>query len=270
VLNFVLGLLSGILVTLTAGNPRVRFIVERKIRRILGRPLVEASLSMFEVACKGGMLLLHCIELRNAMWATPLIPKIYFVSYGPWSYDSHAYKPFIYFRYHGMFDNRTDITPAQLLTEYSGNIIPYVPDNAGLNINISREVSRRVVVVCEAIDNLRKRSHGKALNHVRIVGKLHAAVTNPMPTVSPGASWTLEIISEEFGFVDGISVGIPSNLKNVRPMGDSMDVISTKERPLCLLDISSSRLTWPLRLVIEDGRYKRPRPLVAGKRPLRS
>lgn len=268
-LNFVLGLLGGILVTLTAGNPRVRFIVERKIRRILRRSLVNASLSMFEVYCKGGdKLFLHCIELRNAMWLTPIIPKIYFLSYGPWSYDSHAYKPFIYFRYHGMFDDRTDVTPAQLLTEYGGNIIPYVPDDPRLNINISREVSRRVVVICETIDNLRKRSHGKPLNHVRIVGKLHAAVTNPMPTMSPGASWNLQIISEEFGFVDGISVGIPSNLKNLRPMGDSLDAIRTKERPLCLLDISSSMLTWPLRLEIEDGRYERP--LVTGKRPLGS
>jgi hypothetical protein len=265
-INFILGLLSGILATLLAGNPRVRFSIERRIRRILRRPLVKATLSTFDISCKGGMLLLHCIKLRNNMWATPLIPKIYFISYGPWACDSHAYKPFIYFRYHGGFGFQTDVTPTQLLTEYGSNITPYVPDNPSLTISISREVPRQVVVVCEAINNLNKRSHGKPLNHVRIVGNLHAAVANPMPMVLPGVSWNLRIISEEFGLVDNIQVGIPQNLKKMRPLGESIDVIGTKERPLCLLDIlrSAKSLTWPLRLEIQDGRFKRP--LVVGKR----
>jgi hypothetical protein len=200
------------------------------------------------------------------MWFTPLIPQVYFLSYGPWSFDSHAYKPFIYFRYHGLFDVRTDVTATQLLAEYGSNIIPHIPDNPGLSINISREVPRQVVVICESIDNLRQRSHGKAINHVRIVGKLHAAVANPMPTMSPGASWNLQIISEEFGLVDNIWVGIPSNLKKLKPFGNSRDAIGAKERPLCLLDISRSglTLTWPLRLEIQDSRFTKP--LTVGKR----
>jgi hypothetical protein len=266
VLNFFLGLLSGILATLIAGNHRVRFSVERKIRTIFKSPLVKVALSMFEVHCKGGMLLLHCMELRSAMWFTPLIPQVYFLSYGPWSYDSHAYKPFVYFRYHGLFDVRTDVTPSQLLAEYGSNIIPHIPDEPRLSINISREVPRQVVVICESIDNLRQRSHGKTLNHVRIVGKLHAAVANPMPMMSPGASWNLMMISEEFGLVDNIRVGIPSNLKKLRPFGDSVYAIGIKERPPCLLDIARSgmTLTWPLRLEIQDRRFKKP--LTVGKR----
>jgi hypothetical protein len=268
VLNFFLGLLSGILATLIADNHRVRFTVERKIRSILRTPLVKASLSMFEIQCKGGVLLLHCIELKSAMWFTPLIPQVYFLSYGPWSYDSHAYKPFIYFRYHGLFDIRTDVTPTQLLAEYGSNIIPYLPDNFGLCINLSRAVPKQVVVICESIENLRQRSHGKALNHVRIVGKLHAAVANPMPMMSPGASWNIKIISEEFGVVDNIWISIPPDLKKLKPLGESRDAYSTKERPLCLLDISRSGypLTWPLRFEIQDSRFKKP--LVKGKQPL--
>lgn len=74
------------------------------------------------------------------------------------------------------------------------------------------------------------------------------------------------MISEEFGLVDNIWVGIPSNLKKLKPFGDSRDAIGAKERPLCLLDISRSgmTLTWPLRLEIQDGRFKKP--LVVGKR----
>lgn|GEM_PF-3190514 len=259
-LNFFLGLISGILATLIAGNPRVRFTVERKIRSVLKKPLVKASLSMFEIQCKGGILLLHCIELKNAMWLIPLIPQVYLLSYGPWSYDSHAYKPFIYFRYHGLFYARTDVTPTQLLSEYGNNIIPHIPDDPTRSVNISREVPKQVVIICESIENLKQRSHGKALNHVRIVGNLHAAVANPMPMVSPGAGWNLTIISEEFGFVDNICVSIPSNLKKLKPLGDSINAIGIKERPLCLLDISKSgmRLAWPLRLEIQDSRFKKP------------
>ena len=256
-LNFLLGLLSGILATLIAGNPHLRFRVEKSVRRILRKPLVSASLRTFPIYCKDGILFLHCIELRNSMWLTSVIPKVYFLSYGPFAYDSHAYKPFIYFQSRGLSTVQLDVTPTQLLQEYSDNVIPYAPDNPSLSMNISKYVPRRVVVVCEPID-LSGCNQDEALNSVKIVGKLHAAVANPMPTVFPGATWDMTLISEEFGFVDSIDVGVPANLEEKEPLGDSIKVLEMEERPPCLMDVSLDNLTWPLRLQIKDSRFTTP------------
>ncbi len=255
--NFFLGLLSGILATLIAGNPHLRFRMEKSIRRILRKPLVSALLRTFPIYCKDGILFLHCIELKNDMWLTSVIPKTYFLSYGPWTYDSHAYKPFIYFRSHGLSQSQPDVSPNQLLQEYSDNVIPYAPDNPSLSMNISKSLPLRVVVICEPV-NLCKRDQNEALNHVKIVGKLHAGVANPMPVVPPGATWGMNIISEEFGFVDNINVEVPANLEEQEPLGDSNDVLQMRERPPCLMDVGLYNLTWPLRLEIKDSRFKTP------------
>jgi hypothetical protein len=256
-LNFLLGLLSGILATLIAGNPYLRFRMEKSIRRTLRKPLVSASLRTFPIYCKGGILFLHCIELKNAMWLTSVIPKVYFLSYGPWAYDSHAYKPFIYFRSRGLSTVQLDVTPTQLFQEYSDNVIPYTPDNPSLSMNISKSVPLRVVVICELIEWV-NRNEEEALNHIKIVGKLHAGVANPMPVVSPGAKWGMTIISEDFGIADNINVGVPANLEEQEPLGDSSYVLQMKERPPCLMDVSYHNLTWPLRLEIKDNRFKTP------------
>ena len=51
-LNFLLGLLSGILATLIAGNPQIRFQCEKFVRKVLKKPLVNATLRTFRIFAK--------------------------------------------------------------------------------------------------------------------------------------------------------------------------------------------------------------------------
>lgn len=249
--SFLIGLLSGVVATLIAGNPHVRFHIEKVIRKILKKPLVSVWLTSFTNFCEGGLFLIHCIELRNCMWLTPKIPRVYFLSRGTFAYDAHAYKPFIYFRSHGLSEVRLNSTPAQLLEEYSSKVIPYAPDNPSLGINISRGVPTRVAVICESI-SLDKRSEGRPLNHLKIVGELYAAVANPMLKVFSSAWWNTSIISEDFGFIDNLIITIPEDLKEREPLGDTVDVFQMEERPACLSDIDYCGFTWPLRFSVNN------------------
>ncbi len=259
VLNFILGLLSGILATLIAGNPSVRFHVEKFIRNRLRKPLVSALLRTFPIDCKDGILLLHCIELKNNMWLTYKIPSVYFLSYGTFASDSRAYKPFVYFRAHSFAGYQMDMTLNQMLKEYSDNVVPYAPDNPSLSMDISKIVPKRIVAIVEPVNLEEELKKGIPLNHLKKVGELHLGVGNPMPVISPGATWNMNIISEEFGFIDSIVMGIPENLAEQKPLGDSVEVSQMKERPPCLVDVSvDSNLTWPLRLEIIDSRFKTP------------
>lgn len=248
---FVLGLSSGVVATLIADNPQVRFHVEKALRKIAGRPLVSVSLSSFTNFCKNGLLLIHCIELKNCMWLTTAIPRVYFLSRGTFAYDAHAYKPFIYFRSHGLSGNKTDFTPNEVLKEYSNKIVAYEPDNPLLGMSISKAVPTRVVVICEAI-HLDEQTQRQPMNHLKMVGELHAAVANPMPLVSPGAWWDMRLISEDFGFIDNLHIMIPKDLAEREPLGDSVDVFKMPERPPCLIDIDYAGFTWPLRFTVND------------------
>lgn len=253
--SFFLGLLSGILATLIAGNPHVRFHFEKAFRKLLRKSIISISLTSFTNFCNGGIFLIHCIEIKNNMWLTPKIPRVYFLSRGTFAYDAHAYKPFIYFRSHGLSEDRLSFTPVQLLEEYNNQIVPYAPDNPTLSMDISRTVSKRVAVICELID-LDKRKEQKPMNHLKIIGKLHAAVANPMPTVTPSAWWRMSIISEDFGFIDSLLITIPEDLEKREPLGDTVDVMNMTERPACLMDIDYCGFTWPLRFKVNNRELK--------------
>lgn len=257
-LSFFIGLLSGIFATLIAGNPQFRFHLEKFIRHLVKKPLVNATLQTFRIFCKDGFVLLHCIVLKNSMWMTPKIPRCYFLSYGTFDRDSRAYKPFMYFRTHGMSDIRTDVTTYQLLKEFNSNVVPYAPDNPDLAVDISKSVPRRVVAIVEIVDIEDGQKEIILLNHLKKVGELHIGIDNPMPQVTPGTWWDISVISEDFGSVEKIALVIPSKLAEKEPLGDSIDVYKMKERPACLIDVSLDSLTWPLRLEIRDKRFRIP------------
>lgn len=257
--SFLIGLLSGVAATLIAGHPYVRFRIEKAIRTRLGKPAISVSLRTFVDFCKNGMLLLHCIVLKNNLWFTPTIPKVYFLTEGRFAYDSRCYKPCMYFREHGLKPIRQDVTTKQALQEYGDKIMAYTPGNLALTLNIDKTVPKNIVVICESIDstNINK---SMALDEQSIVGKLHAAVANPMPTISPGARLYMRIISEEFGLIDAINFEVPKNLEELEHLGDWNEVLRMRDRPLCLLDVCEYLLlTWPLRLEIKDDRFRMTR-----------
>ena len=97
--GFLVGLSSGIIATLIADNPRVRFLIEKALRKLIGKHSIALKLISFTNICSdGGMFMTHCIEIANNMWLTPEIPRVYVLSKGGFADNAHAYKPFIYFR----------------------------------------------------------------------------------------------------------------------------------------------------------------------------
>jgi hypothetical protein len=259
--GILIGLVTGIIATLIADNPHVRFNLERLFRQLIGRPLISATLSGFTNFCNDGIFLIYCIELKNKMWLTSQIPKIYLLSMGDIEYDSRAYKPFIYFRSHGMSIHRLNQSMEQLLEEYGSKIISYTPDNPNLGLALSRIIPYRVVVLCELIklDILKKdktKEHAlKAavpLNSMKVVGDLRLPVADPMPKTYPGASWNTSVISEDFGLIDSFNISIPQDLEEQQPLGDTWKVFMMKNRAPCLLDLGPEMLlTWPLRFHVD-------------------
>lgn len=262
--GFIIGLISGILATLIAGNAHIRFHFEKILRSLLGKSSISIRLVSFTNYCENGLFLIHCIELKNNLWLTTNIPRVYFLSRGTFAYDAHAYKPFVYFRSRGISDDRLDYKPAQLLNEYGNNIVPYSPDNPSLGLNISRSASVRVVVVCEPID-LNKRHEQTPMNHLKIVGQLYAAVANPMLKVSPGSWWDMSIISEDFGHIDRLHINIPEDLENKEPLGDSKVALEMSERPACLMDLQHVGYTWPLRFSVNNSEIVVKQKVVKGR-----
>lgn len=251
-LGILVGLLTGIVATLVADNPHIRFHLEKYVRNLVGKPLTSAKITSFTNYCQDGMFLIYCIELTNRMWLTPQIPKVYMLSEGAIAYDSHAYKPFIYFRSRGISGNKLNYTTQQLLDEYSSKITPYSPDSPSLSLTLSRRMPYRVVFLCELV-NSENAKPGVALNSLKVVGDLYAAVANPMPKTMPGAWWNMRIISEDFGLIDVFNIKIPEDLKEREPLGDSIRALNMKNRPPCLLDLNyDNSLTWPLRFVVND------------------
>ena len=267
-LGILIGLLTGIVATLIADNPHVRFHLEKIFRKLIGKPLISATLSGFTNYCSDGMFLIYCIELKNKMWLTSQIPRVYLLSEGAIDYDSRAYKPFIYFRSRGISGDKLSHTLEQLLEEYGSKILPYTPDNPSLGLTLSRRMPYRVVVLCELVkeDKLpvlemakkddTKENRSKVigpLNSVEVVGELRLPVANPMPITFPGAWWIMRIISEDFGLIDVFNIKIHEDLKEKEPLGDSVDALKMNNRPPCLLDLNyDNNLTWPLRFVIND------------------
>lgn len=265
--SILIGLATGIMATLIADNPQVRFHLEKFSRKLIRKPLISATLSGFTNYCSNGMFLIYCIELKNRMWLTSQIPKVYFLSRGTFDYDARAYKPLVYFRSSGMSGNKLNQTMEELLEEYSNNIIPYTPDNPSLSLTLSRIMPYRVVVLCELVnnDNLVKKDNNKEtqppnslkvfgpLNSLNVVGELRLPVANPMPKTVPGAWWNMNVISEDFGLIDIFHITIPKDLMQQKPLGDSIDVYKMKERPPCLLDLGyENHLTWRLRFNVDD------------------
>ena len=247
-----IGLITGIIATLLGGNPHVRFGVEKVFRKLMGKTLISATLTSFTNYCHNGMFLVYCIELKNKMWLTPRISRVYLLSEGTIDYDSHAYKPFVYFRASGMSWMKLEYTTEQLLEEYSSKIIPYTPDNPNLGLNLSRTMPYRVVVMCELIrrDNAKE---SLPLNASNIVGELYAAVANPMTKTPLGAWWDMLVISEDFGLIDVFNIKIPKDLKEKESLGNSRDALKMNNRPPCLLDLNyDNKLTWPLRFTVND------------------
>ena len=266
--GILIGLVTGIIATLIADNPHVRFHLEKFFRKLIRKPLISATLSGFTNYCIDGMFLIYCIELKNRMWLTSQIPRVYLLSRGAFDYDSRAYKPFVYFRSRGMSGNKLNQTMEQLLEEYGSKIISYTPDNPDLGLTLSRRMPYRVVVLCELVkeDNLPLVELGKKdnakehplkvvgpLNSVKVVGELRLPVANPMPKTSPGAWWNMSVISEDFGLIDSFHISIPKDLEEQQPLGDTVEVYKMKERPPCLLDLGyETMLTWRLRFNVDD------------------
>lgn len=258
--GILIGLVTGIIATLIADNPYVRFNLERFFRKLIGRPLISATLSGFANFCNDGIFLIYCIELKNKMWLTSQIPKVYLLSRGDIDYDARAYKPFIYFRSRGISGDRLNQSMGQLLEEYGSRIIPYTPDNPGLGLTLSRRMPYRVVVLCELIELVQEEDETKKhalkdtapLNSVKVVGDLRLPVADPMPKTYPGASWDIRVISEDFGLIDLFNIVIPQDLEERQPLGDSSNVLMMKNRPPCLLDLGPEMLvTWPLRFNVD-------------------
>ncbi len=265
--GILIGIVTGIIATLIADNPQVRFHLEKFFRKLIGKPLISATLSGFANYCRDGMLLIYCMELKNKMWLTSQIPRVYLLSEGAIDYDSHAYKPFIYFRSRGISSVKFNQSTEQLLEEYSNKIIPYAPDNPDLCLTLSRRMPYRVVVLCELVkwDSLPVLEMAKTddttehslrlvapLNSVNVVGELRLPVANPMPKTFPGAWWNMRVISEDFGLIDSFHISIPEDLQEQQPLGDTEEVLRTKDRAACLLDLGyNMTLTWPLRLKVD-------------------
>lgn len=249
--GILIGLVTGIIATLIAGNPHVRFHLEKFFRKLIGKPLISATLSGFTNYCSDGMLLIYCIDLKNRMWLTSQIPRVYLLSEGAIDYDSRAYKPFIYFRSRGISGDKSNYTMGQLLEEYGSKIIPYTPDNPDLGLTLSRRMPYRVVVLCELVkeDNNKE---AQPLNSLKVVGELRLPVANPMPKTTPGAWWNMRVISEDFGLIDSFHISIPKDLEEQQPLGDTVEVYKMKERPPCLLDLGyETMLTWRLRFNVD-------------------
>jgi hypothetical protein len=258
--GILIGLVTGIVATLIADNPYVRFQSEKLFRQLIGRPLISATLSGFANFCNDGIFLIYCIELRNRMWLTSQIPKVYLLSRGDIDHDARAYKPFIYFRSHGMASNRLNQSMQQLLEEYGRKIIPYTPDNAGLGLTLSRRMPYRVVVLCELIEVVQGKNETKEhaldfdapLSSAKIVGDLRLPVADPMPRTYPGAHWDMGVISEGFGLLDLFNIVIPQDLEEQQPLGDGPEVLMMRNRPPCLLDLGPEMpVTWPLRFNVD-------------------
>ncbi len=250
--GILIGLAIGIIATLIADNPHVRFFVEKNFRKLIGKTLISATLSSFTNYCSNGMFLIYCIELQNKMWFTPQIPRVYLISEGVLDYDSHAYKPFIYFRSRGISFDKFEYTMRQLLEEYSNRIVPYTPDNPNLSLSLSRKTPYRVVVLCELIERDDSKQ-SKSLNASKVLGELYAAVSNPMPKTAPSAWWNMRVLSEDFGLIDVFKIKIPEDLEEKEPLGDSIDALKMSGRPPCLLDLGyENDLTWPLRFTVND------------------
>lgn len=203
---------------------------------------------------------MYCLELGNRMWLTSQIPNVYLLSRGDIDYDARAYKPFIYFRSHGMSGNRLNQSMEQLLQEYSSRIVPYTPDNPDLGLTLSRRMPYRVVVLCELIELVQEKDETKEhalqsdtpLNSAKVVGALRMPIADPMPETYPGAHWDIRVISEDFGLVDLFNIVIPEDLEERQPLGDSSDVLMMKNRPPCLLDLGPEMpVTWPLRFAVD-------------------
>lgn len=245
------GLVTGIIATLIADNPSVRFNLEKLFRKLIGKPLISATLTGFTNYCSDGFFLLYCIELENKMWLTSQIPRVYLLSEGTFDYDSYTYKPFIYFRARGISDS-INYTTEQLLEEYGKRIIPYTPDNPALSLTLSKWMPYRIVFLCELVKHEDSQKH-PPLNHWKIVGDLHLPISNPMPKINPGARWNIRVISEDFGLIDVFYLSIPKDLKELQPMGSSAEVYGMKERPPLLLDLGiEMQLTWRLRFNIDN------------------
>ena len=250
-LNFLLGLLSGILTTLVAGNPYVRFHTEKFIRNRLRKPLVSASPRTISVYCKHGMLFLHCIELTNRMWLTPVIPRVF--CNAPTTLN--WYEPCQYF-FDSTFKYFKNGTLDEVVKGYRDCVMAYTSDDSKRRSDIFKHTPKRVVVIVEPVNLEEKEGKDTPLNHIKKVGELHLGSRNLMPVLPSGYEWNMAIISEEFGLIDTIHLRIPANIEERWPLRDSHDVLKMKERPLTLMDVGVVNLTWPLRLEIQDSRFK--------------
>lgn len=253
VVGILLGLLTGIIATLVADNPQVRFYFEKFIRKCLGQPLVTVQLTGFPNYCHDGMLMVFCLEIKNKMWFTSQIPRVYLLASGMFEYDSRAYKPLLYFRSHGLYGFRIEQSLDDVLNEYQSSIIPYSQDQPNLGLTLSRKSWYRVAVLCEMI-KYTDDENSRFMNTGHMLGELRIPIANPMPSTKPGAWWDINLISEDFGLIDIFHVKIPDNLEEEQSLGDRHTVFQMKERAACFLDLGlENMLTWPLRLVIDDA-----------------
>ncbi len=252
-----LGLITGIIATLLADNSRVRFSAEKLLRKLLGKPLISVTLSAFLNSCSDGDLLIYCFELKNTMWLTSHISKVYMKSYGDIPGDSYAYKPLIYFRSNSYFGFKKG-TMQQVISEYSNCILPYTPDNPNMALALSQEMPISVVIISELIPHIQANDHknnaARAVMLKQGVGELRLAVPGSMPKITPGASWYLQVISEDFGFIDRFHIIVPKDLESQKPLKNLRALYKMEKREAYLCDLGYEiSLRWPLRFNI-DGR----------------
>ncbi|MCP3683581.1 MAG: hypothetical protein GY861_12915 [bacterium] len=250
-LNLLIAFIIGVIATLIAGNPLIRFHFERVVRRLFGKPLISVALINFTTNCEDGMFVVHCVELKNKMWLTTEIPRVYLLRTGFPSGLDRTFRPLLYHREQGMSQSRFDCTLSQVLNEYGNKIFLFEPDNQNLVISVSRNARKRVAIIVETIAN-DIIDTSTALNSQHPVGELYATICNPMPRVIPGDQWGLSIISETYGHIDFFDISIPENLADIESLGDSLEAMKMVNRPPCFLDIEPTKLTWPLRFSIND------------------
>jgi len=251
-ISIIISIILSIITGLMFSDSYIRFYLEKRVREILGKKLISIKLTSFtNYSDNDGRLLIHCIEVKNCMWFTPVISGIYLISSGNISFVDHAYKPSSYFRSSNIHDSKYKFTLNQLLKEYSKKIVSYSPDNPNLKIDITKTFPLRIIIIYEAISG-GKIKNNIALNYQKVLGKLYAAVNNPMPSVSPGSSWDVRIISQDFGSIDYLHFAIPEDLAEIKPLGDSIPTKKMINRPPCLMDVDYPSLTWSLRFKINN------------------
>jgi hypothetical protein len=165
--TFLIGLITGIIATLIAGNPLVRFKVEKFIRDKLGIPLIFVLLSTKEILCNDGLLLLHGIKIINRMWFTPKLTKCFCNAPTTLNWRENC-------NYFGdvTFKLYQPKGVDEVLKDYLRCNMERTTDPGRRALDIPKIIGRTVEVITEPVDLQNEFKNQIPLNHVKKVGPL--------------------------------------------------------------------------------------------------